>query len=179
MLSQNNTALVVVDVQGKLATLMYKQEKMHDALVKMIKGVRMLNLPVLWLEQLPEKLGRTTPEIADELEGVAPIAKTTFSGCGQQKFMDSLMATGKTCILLAGIETHICVYQTALDLMASGYEVEIVADATSSRSKHSKRLALDKLARKGVEMTNVEMALFELMKTAGSDVFRDVAKLVK
>ncbi|WOG25866.1 isochorismatase family protein [Endozoicomonas sp. 8E] len=179
MLSQNNTALVVVDVQGKLATLMYKQEKMHDALVKMIKGVRMLNMPVLWLEQLPEKLGRTTPEVADELEGVTPIAKATFSGCGHQTFMDSLMATGKTCILLSGIETHICVYQTALDLMASGYEVEIVADATSSRSKHSKRLALDKLARKGVEVTNVEMALFELMRTAESDVFRDLAKLVK
>lgn len=179
MLSQNNTALVIVDVQGKLATLMYKQEKMHDALVKMIKGAQMLELPVFWLEQLPEKLGRTTPEVADELEGVSPIAKASFSACGQQTFMGSLKASGKTQILLAGIEAHICVYQTALDLMASGYEVEVVVDATSSRSEHSKRLALDKLARMGAEMTNVEMSLFELMRTAKCDVFRDVAKLVK
>ncbi|KEQ12110.1 hydrolase [Endozoicomonas numazuensis] len=179
MLSRNNTALVVVDVQGKLASLMYKQERMHDALVRMVKGAQLLELPVFWLEQLPEKLGRTTPVLAEALKGAVPMAKASFSGCGQPDFMDSLKASGKTQVLLAGIEAHICVYQTALDLMERGYDVEVVVDATSSRSKHNKRLALDKLARKGVELTSVEMVLFELMKTAECDVFRDVAKLVK
>lgn len=99
MLSQDNTALVVVDVQGKLATLMYRQKNMHDGLVKMIKGARMLELSVFWLEQLPEKLGPTSPSVADELKGLTPVAKASFSGCGEQAFMDSLKAAGKT---------HIC-----------------------------------------------------------------------
>ncbi|WP_062269157.1 hydrolase [Endozoicomonas arenosclerae] len=179
MLDRKNTALVIVDVQGKLATLMYKQERMHNALVKMVRGARILGLPVFWLEQLPEKLGKTTPRLAEELKGIDPLAKSSFSGCGQSEFVSALKGSGCNQVLLAGIEAHICVYQTALDLTASGYEVEVIVDASSSRSKYDKRLALDKLARKGVELTSVEMALFELMTTAECEEFREIAKLVK
>ena len=179
MLSRDNAVLVVVDVQGKLSALMHKHEAMLKNIITVVKGARQLSLPVLWMEQLPDKLGPTTPLLAAELEGVKAMSKSTFSACGHQGFLDELGHSGREQVLLVGIETHICVYQTALDLQERGFEVEVVADATSSRAKRNKRLALDKLAQAGVGLTSVEMMLFELMRTAECEEFRSVTRLIK
>ncbi|WP_257284128.1 hydrolase [Endozoicomonas sp. SESOKO1] len=183
MLTIDRTVLVVVDIQGKLANLMHEHESLFGNIVTMVKGAKLLDIPILWLEQMPEKLGATIPELADELvdklSEVGPVRKSSFSACGEPAFMSALEQAGSRQVLLAGIETHICVYQTAMDLLAGGYEVEVLVDAVSSRTLQNKEVALDKMSALGADLTTVEMALFELMKSAEAPQFRDVAKLIR
>ena len=179
MLSKENTVLVVVDVQGKLATLMHEAEGLSKNLVAMVKGARELALPVLWVEQIPEKLGSTIPELVAEMKGLQPISKTSFSCYQNKEFVSALRAIRRHQVLVVGIEAHICVYQTARHLHEAGFDVEVVADAVSSRTLQNKEIALDKLTACGVDLTSVEMALFELMETAEAPEFRTVAGLIK
>ncbi len=179
MLRPDNTALIVVDVQGKLATLMHQKEELYRNLQILIQGARALELPILWLEQYPKGLGPTIPEVAELLTGLQPVAKTRFSGCGEPEFCEELRATGRRQLLLAGIETHICVYQTARDLLAQGYHVEVVADAVSSRTPQNRQIGLGKMRQHGAEVTSVEMVLFELLREAGTPAFKQIAPLVR
>jgi hypothetical protein len=179
MLHLESTALVLIDIQGKLATLMHQREQLYRNLQILVKGTQALELPILWLEQYPKGLGPTIPEVADLLEDGQPIAKTCFSGCGQEEFMEQLRNSGCRQLLLAGIETHICVYQTARDLLAQGHHVEIVADAVSSRTPENRQIGLERMARAGAEITSVEMALFELLRQAKGEQFKEIAGLVK
>jgi nicotinamidase-related amidase len=179
MLDRQQTVLVVVDVQGKLAQLMYKKQTLFNNLKSIIRGVRALDIPVLWAEQNPRGLGPTVAEIAAELEGMEPIAKLSFSCWQNETFVKALAAAGRKQVLIAGIEAHICVYQTAMDVSAAGYEVQIVTDAVSSRTPENKALALQKLQDVGVKMTSVEMALFELLKVAEGESFKRILGIVK
>jgi len=179
MLHPENTALVLIDIQGKLATLMQEREALYSNLQILIKGVKALELPILWLEQYPKGLGPTIPEVADLLKDEQPIAKTCFSGCGQEEFMEQLRDCSRKQLLIAGIETHICVYQTTRDLLAQHYHVEVVADAVSSRTPENRQIGLERMARAGAEITSVEMALFELLREAKGLPFKEIAALVK
>ena len=179
MLSLDNTVLVIVDVQGKLATLMHKKDALYKNLAAITAGAKELDLPVLWLEQIPHKLGPTITEVSEQLSGQTPISKSAFSGCGETEFIKALKDSGRKQVLVVGIEAHICVYQTAMDLHQDGFEVEVVADAVSSRTKQNKMIALDKLGKAGIGITSTEMALFELMKTADAPQFRTIARLIK
>ena len=179
MLSLENTVLVIVDVQGKLATLMHEKDALYKNLSTITAGVKELGLPVLWMEQIPHKLGPTISEVSEQLPGQAPISKSTFSGCGEPEFIKALEQTGRKQVLIVGIEAHICVYQTAMNLHKAGFEVEVVADAVSSRTKQNKTIALDKLGKAGIGITSTEMVLFELMKTADAPQFRTIARLIK
>ncbi len=181
MLTQAHTALVVVDIQGKLAGLVQETERLHKNVQTLIRGADILELPILWLEQLPEKLGATSPELDSLLRslGRKPIVKSSFSGGGSAEFMAKLQASACRQVLLVGIEAHICVYQTALDLRAAGYEVQVVVDAVASRLADNKQLALDKLSRQGVELSSVEMALFELLRLAEGSNFKQISQLLK
>ncbi len=179
MLSADQAALVLIDVQGKLASLMHEREALFDHLQRLIQGVRALDLPVLWLEQYPQGLGPTVPEVARLLSDLQPLAKTSFSAWGCAAFRDRLAATGRRQILLAGIEAHVCVYQTAVDLLAAGYSVEVVCDAVSSRTAANRQLGLERMRAAGALWTGVEMALFELLRTAEAPAFKTLARLVK
>jgi nicotinamidase-related amidase len=180
MLTINNTALLVIDVQGKLAQLMDQKEELFANLKKIIKGAQVLELPLIWTEQVPKKLGATTPEIAELLvDSAQPISKASFSCCGVQPFMAALEQLNRRQILVTGIETHICVYQTALDLLAQGYEVHLVVDAVSSRRAENKQIGLDRMNEAGATLTSTEMALFELLRVAEGDKFRQIARIVK
>ncbi|MRI34400.1 hydrolase [Endozoicomonas sp. OPT23] len=179
MLEVNNTVLTVVDVQGKLATLMAEREALYKNLVAMTAGAKTLGVPVIWVEQIPEKLGATIPEIAELLMEQQPVAKSSFSCCGSSDFNKALADTGRKQVLVVGIEAHICVYQTAMELAENGYDVQVVADAVASRLTANRDLALNKMTRNNIELTCTEMALFELMKTAEVDEFRTVSKLIR
>ena len=179
MLNRENTALVLIDIQGKLAELMHEREALYRNLQILTKGAQALKLPILWLEQYPKGLGPTIPQVAELLPDQQPLAKTCFSACGLDAFRDPLRATGRRQILLAGIESHICVYQTARDLLDAGYHVEVVADAVSSRTAENGTLGLARMAQAGAEITGVEMCLFELLQQAGSAEFKKIATLVK
>ena len=179
MINLKNCCLGVVDVQGKLAQLMYDNQTLFKNIEILIKAARALSIPVIWCQQVPEALGPTIPQIAELLSGDQPINKSSFSCCGDEQFIDRLNTLNRSNIILCGIETHVCIYQTALDLLAKGKHVTVVADAVSSRTLENKQLALNRMKLKGVDISSVEMTLFELIRTAKHPQFRDIAKLVK
>lgn len=179
MLEIDNAALIIIDVQGKLASIMYQKDELYQNLIKIIKGAQALELPIIWNEQIPDKLGPTIPEIANILQDMKPLAKTTFSCCGNSDFQTKLEKSGRKQVLMVGIETHVCVYQTAIDLLRAGYEVYLVADAVSSRTVENKVIGIQAIKDAGAKITSVEMALFEMLKVAQGDKFKQVIKIVK
>jgi nicotinamidase-related amidase len=180
MLTIENTVLLVIDVQGKLAQVMNNKESLFANLERIIKGANVLNLPIIWTEQVPDKLGATTPTIANLMTDVSqPISKSSFSCCGATPFMDQLAAGGRKQVLVTGIETHICVYQTSVDLLAKGYEVQLVTDAVSSRTAANRQLGIERIKEAGGTLTSTEMALFELLRVAEGPQFKEIAKIVK
>ena len=178
MLNPKNTALVIIDVQGKLARIMKNTDELFRNLAMLIKGARLLEVPIIWMEQLPDKLGSTVKEVSEHLKGMTPIAKDVFS-CGQnEEFNATLDEINPDNVVLAGIETHICVYQTTMDLLAKDYNVEVVADATSTRLEHNKEIGLEKIRRAGGQITSVETALFELQGKATGDHFKQLIDII-
>ena len=178
MLNTDSVALIVVDIQDALARVMHEKDRFVDNARRLVQGANALALPVVVTEQYPKGLGRTIPEIAELIEA-EPVEKTAFSCCGEEAFMAAVEALGRKQILLCGIETHVCVYQTARELVERGYEVEVVADAVSSRTIGNKLVGLDRIKDSGAKLTTVEMALFELLKAAGGDAFKQIVKIVK
>jgi nicotinamidase-related amidase len=179
MLDIRNCCLAVVDVQGKLAELMHGKDALFKNIQILIQSAKILDVPILWCQQVPDALGPTVPEVAQLLADIEPINKAVFSCCGADQFTAKLNESSRNQILLCGIEAHICVYQTAADLLAKGFEVNVVVDAVSSRTLDNKQIALNRLAAEGASVTSVEMALFELLRTAEHPKFRQIAKLVK
>lgn len=179
MLSDKNTALVVIDVQEKLSRVMYQKERLFENLRKLISGIKVLGIPVLLTEQNPEGLGRTIPEMAELLADVPPLPKFCFSCWGDERFTHRVEGLGHRSILLCGIETHVCVYQTAMDLLGAGYEVQVVADAVSSRTAANYTIGLERMKDEGVVITSTEMVLFELLKVARGLKFKEILKIVK
>lgn len=180
MLTTDNTTLLVIDMQGRLAQVMHNKEQLFANVERIIRGAKVLNLPIIWTEQVPEKLGATIQPIAELMQDVAqPIAKSSFSCCGETSFGPQLTATGRRQILMAGIETHVCVYQTALDLLDQGYHVELVTDAVSSRTEENRQLGIERIKEAGATLTSTEMALFELLRAAKGPQFKEISKIVK
>ncbi|MGE5297490.1 MAG: hydrolase [Solirubrobacterales bacterium] len=179
MLEIQNTCLVVIDVQGKLAQLMADKESLFKNIRILVQAAQILDIPILWCQQVPESLGPTIPEIAELLAGEEPINKACFSCCGEERFTAELNGLGKEQVLLCGIETHVCVYQTAMDLMEGGLDITIVADAVSSRTEQNRETALDRLSAEGANISSTEMVLFELIKTSQHPQFKQIARLVK
>jgi len=178
MLEPKQTALVVIDVQEKLYRLMHQKEALLDKLQRMIRGAKAIGLPVVWAEQYPEGMGPTLPELAELIDG-RPIPKKTFSLMAHPPLAEAFAATGADELLLVGIETHVCVYQTARDLLARGKKVEVVADCVSSRTASDRQLGLDRIAQEGGKLTSMEMALFELLGKAEGPAFKEVLQIVK
>jgi nicotinamidase-related amidase len=170
---------VVVDVQGKLAQLMHGKEVLFKNIQILIQAAKVLDIPILWCQQCPAALGPTVPEIAELLAGNEPINKSAFSCCGVETFSSRLNELGRDQILLCGIETHVCIYQTAVDLLRKGFCVDVAADAVSSRTLDNKQIAIRRMAAEGANVTSIEMALFELLRTAEHPQFRQIAKLIK
>jgi len=179
MLQIDQCCLLVVDVQGKLAQLMVDREKLYKNIAILIQVADNLGIPILWCQQSPHALGPTVEEIQKHLNGYTPINKVTFSCWQDPGFREKLETLEIRQILLCGIEAHICIYQTAKDLCFNGFQVEVVADAVSSRTQDSRTLALQRMTSLGIGAMNVEMALFELLKSADHPLFRSLSKLIK
>ena len=179
MFNTDQTVLLVIDVQGKLAQLMHEKEILFKNIQAMIKGANILEIPIVWTEQVPEKIGNTVPEIAQLLKDQQPIEKVSFSCFPNRRFKETLTALNRKQIVVVGIETHVCVYQTAADLIAEGYQVQVVCDAVSSRSLENKRIALERLQQLGAHLTCVEMILCELLKTTEDKRFKEILGLMK
>jgi nicotinamidase-related amidase len=178
-LSADNTVLVIVDIQGNLAQAMVDKDLLFENVQKLIRGMNVFNIPIVITEQIPEKLGATIPEIARLLSGVEKISKASFSCCKNEQFVNKLGVLKKRQVLISGIETHICVYQTAIDLLQAGYGVHCVADAVSSRTSLNREVGIRKICEAGAMLTSTETILFELLQTADDSRFKEIFKIVK
>lgn len=179
LLKPDCTVLVVVDVQGRLARLMHESGEMIRNQRILIEGCRILEIPVVWTEQVPEKLGPTVDELKEKLEGIPLCTKTSFSCYADPAFNQVIADAGRDQVILCGIETHVCVWQTAAHLKSAGFEVFVAADAVGSRNPHNKEIGLRRMSAEGIRLTNVEMALFELMVNAKHLRFREITALLK
>ena len=183
MLDRDRAVLVLIDVQVRLARAMSDEECLVADLRRMVRGAQVLGVPIVWVEQNPRGLGPTVPDLAELLEqdqpDAEPLVKMSFSCCGDEKFVAALAALERNQILLAGIETHVCVYQTAMSLLARGHEVQVVADAVSSRTADNREIGLGRMKDAGATLTSVETALFELLKVAEGDAFKQILQIVK
>ena len=179
LLIPDNTVLVAIDFQERLFPVMHDKERLLRQVVKLIQGAVVLDIPVILTEQYPKGLGPTLPEISALLPDVKPIEKSCFSCCDAESFNNSLKATNRKQVLICGIEAHICVYQTAVALNRAGYEVQVVADCVSSRDPENKTVSLFKMGTAGITPTTMETALFELLKVASGDKFKQISNIVK
>ena len=179
MLKTKDVTLLIVDIQGKLANLMHEKDLLFENVQKLVKGFQVLGIPILWAEQNPQGLGPTVPEIAGLLSNIQPISKMSFSCCENDRFMQALKSSNRKQVLISGIETHICVYQTAVNLVNLGYTVEVAVDAVSSRTLINKEIGLQKMKDNRVGLTSVETALFELLKVAEGETFKQILGIVK
>ena len=178
MLKADEAVVVVIDVQGKLSDLMVEKEMLFENVGKLVRGARALGVPMLLTEQYPEGLGPTRPELTELIEA-EPIAKRAFNCCGEPRFVSALEGLGRRQVVLCGMEAHVCVYQTARDLVGLVYEVEVVLDAVSSRTERNRRAGLLKAKDCGAGLTTVEMALFEMLGVAEGAAFKEIIGIVK
>jgi nicotinamidase-related amidase len=174
-LDRDKAALVVVDVQEGFRKAIPDFEHVAKATATLIAGADALGIPVVVTEQYPKGLGKTASEVSEHLpDGTQPVEKVVFSAAEAEGFDLS----DRDQALVCGIETHVCVNQTVLDLLDAGTEVQVAEDAVGSRTDENKRVGLHKMERAGAVLTSVETALFELLGRAGTDEFKTVQKLI-
>jgi nicotinamidase-related amidase len=177
LLARNDTALLVIDVQQRIDGVMADHTH-RPRLAVLVDGCRALGVPVIATEQYPKGLGATIDDLAARLPEAA-IVKETFSCAREPAARQAIQATGRRQVIVTGIEAHVCVLQTVLDLIGEGFEVHVPHDAVNSRRPSDKRWALHRMAAAGAVVTSTESALFELLERCGTDEFRAVSRLVK
>jgi len=179
LLDRKRAALAVIDVQEAFSKIIPDFDETASRIALMVEACNLLNLPIIATEQYPKGLGRTAHVIAEHFpEGAPPIEKLSFSACGAQEFDTRLRERHVEQVMLCGIEAHICVSQTAHDLLQNGYQVHLLSDAVSTRLARNREVAINKMARAGAIVSSVEMALFELCP-AGTPEFKQMQALVK
>jgi nicotinamidase-related amidase len=178
-LNAASTALLLIDFQERLFPAMHDKDKLLRNVVKLVQGAKVLEIPILLTEQYPKGLGPTVPEIKSLIPDIKPVEKVCFNCCDEDQFCSALDGLKRKQVLIAGIEAHICVYQTAISLVQSGYEAQVVGDCVASREPENKVTALSRMVGEGVSLTTMEMALFELLKEAKGDKFKQISNIVK
>lgn len=178
-LTRAKAGLVVVDVQERLLPAIFEKERVVQNTVRLIQGAGVLQVPLFATEQYRKGLGPTMPEVAAAIPGFAPMEKVAFSACGAAGFIPALKAKKVSEAILCGIEAHVCVSQTCLDLLDRGFRVFVVADAVSSRTPENYRFGLDRMRAAGAVIVSTEMVLFELLEEAGTAKFKQILTLIK
>ena len=179
MLSIENTLLLVVDIQVRLMPVIHDNEELEKKCGIFIKGCRLLDVPVLTMQQYTKGLGETMPSLKNALGEFEPVEKITFSCYGDSEFVEKLRESGKKNILVIGIEAHICVQQTVLDLLENGYNVYVIADCVGSRFETDKHYAEKRMRHAGAIITTTESVLFELLKRADHPKRKEISGLIK
>ena len=180
MIDASDGVLVIVDMQEAFRKAIPDHALITSRIAMAVRGFRILDVPVVVTEQYPKGLGRTVEELMLTLpDGFEPIEKSTFSALGEPAFADVLATAERKQIVLCGIETHVCVNQTAHDLLANGYEVHLLTDCVASRFEADKAAGLQKMIASGAVPSSVEMALFEAMRDSKHEKFREVQAQIK
>ncbi len=178
-LSKNHTAGVIIDVQEKLFPHMHHRESLEKNINILIEGLKILEIPLLVTEQYTKGLGFTIPSVQESIGNQSKIEKVAFSCCDSPDFMSHLQNMGKTHVVVAGIEAHVCVLQTVVDLLDNGFRVAVVTDCISSRKQTDQDIALRRIEQEGAMLSTYESVLFELCRYSGTDQFKSISKLVK
>lgn len=178
-INPQNSALLVIDFQERIYPAILEHEKLSRNVPILIEGLKAHELPVFVTEQYVRGLGPTVPEIAACLQGIDRIEKSAFSCCDEPRFSLALANSGKDYVIVCGIESHVCVLQTVIDLKAHGYHPVVVEDCVSSRKESDKKTALLRMQQEGVILTSYEAILFELLRYSGTETFKIISKLVK
>ena len=179
LLDVSRSLLLVVDIQERLLSAMEAGPRAVAAAAKLLQGAARLGVPVLVSEQYPKGIGATVPELAALAPSGSVHAKTTFSCAATASIADAVAASGRTQLVLCGIEAHVCVLQTALGFAARGLAVAVAWDATASRRESDRALAADRLRQAGIVLASAEMVLFEWLGRAGTPEFKDMLALIK
>ncbi len=179
MMNYDDTVLLIIDVQGKLASLVDESERVEKNIRKLIRACRILDVPVLYTEQYPKGLGHTVDGIRELLVDETAHEKITFSCCGSPDFMEHLRSLKRNDVMVAGIETHVCVYQTAIDLIEYGYTVHLITDAVSSRAPENREIGVHCIEKAGAWLKSTEMAIFELLRVAEGEKFKMISAIIK
>lgn len=179
LLVRDTTALLIIDIQEKILDVMINKERLIDNTIKLIKGFKILNLPIFYTEQYPKGLGATTHLLLKELEGLSPIQKTSFSCLSAGNLFQRLKDNNIKQVVVAGIESHVCIQQTVFDLLANGFQVDLCTDATSSRKENDLLTALERMKKNNAELTTVESVLFELLEDSKTDEFKLISSIIK
>jgi len=179
-ISEGRAALAVIDMQEAFRSVIPDFAEVASRISKAVEGARLLNVPIVVTEQYPQGLKRTAGEIIAALPTeLKVIEKTCFSSCGAEDFLSELLSRNIHQVLLCGIEAHICVMQTTLDLLERGFEVHLLIDCITSRKSENKIAALGRLTQAGAVQSTLEMALFEIMRGSDSPQFRQIQTLIR
>ncbi len=178
-LDTKQSVLLIIDVQEKLLPVMSEVSGLLMSITKLVQGMQILEIPIIVTEQYSRGLGATVSEIRKLIPDIEAVEKRSFSCCINEKFMSVLNQLNRKQVLVSGIETHVCVYQTCIDLLEEGFDVFLIVDAVSSRKQDDKDLAVRVLEKEGVQLRSVEMALFELIKTSQHKQFKELSTIIK
>lgn len=178
-ISLEDCIFVQVDVQERLFPFISNNEELEKNLITLVKGLQLLEVPMIINEQYKKGIGETIPSLRELTDTYPHFEKTTFSCCGQEEGLAAIKNSGKKIVILAGIETHVCVLQTALDLLEEGLQPVLVTDCVNSRKQKDKDMAIQRMIQAGVIPTTYESLLFELTLNAKHPSFKEVSKLVK
>ena len=176
---KNESILLIVDIQEKLAVTMKMRDVVINNCLHLIELAKMQNIPVIVTEQYPKGLGQTVREIREALTVYQPVEKFAFSCCGEPAFMNALKELKRKTVLLAGMETHVCILQTCVDLLEAGFNVHLVRDAVCSRTKENWKTGTEFMRDAGAIVTCTETVLFQLLKVAGTEDFKTISKRIK
>lgn len=179
LLDKTRSALLVVDVQERLAPAMAESERVVSRVRILLEAARRLGVPVLASEQYPKGLGRTIEPLAPLLEDATVIEKVAFSCAREPRFAEALSAARRSQVVVCGMETHVCVLQSAMDLKANGYEVHVAADAVGSRDPARRELGLARMRHAGCTIVDTEMVVFEWLGSAGGEHFKALSALIR
>ena len=179
ILKKETSALLIIDLQEKILPVIHNVEIVIENTIKLIKGFKTLNLPIYFTEQYPKGLGPTSSKILTELQGYNALQKMSFSCFGAEDLFNELRSRKLHQIVVSGVETHVCVQQTVLDLLANDFQVNVAADAVSSRREFDFQIALERMRTLGAEITTTESILFELLEVCGTPEFKEISRIVK
>ena len=178
-IKKEETVAVIIDVQEKLYPLISNNEKMTMNITRLIKGLKVLEIPMLITQQYTKGIGETITPIKEAIGEFSHIEKLSFSCCGDPIFLDALKKLGRKNVIITGIESHVCVLQTALDLIDMGYQPVLIEDCVSSRNLNDKKYALKRMKSAGAILSTYESILFELTVVSGTEQFKAISRIVK
>jgi len=179
MLDKEDAVLLIVDIQERLAVVMKEKDRVVRNTQHLIELAKMITVPIVVTEQYPKGLGKTVPELQAALPYYRPVEKISFDCCGQPTFLEELKDHHKGTVILAGMETHICVLQTCIGLLKGGLKVHVVQDAICSRTDENWKAGIEFMRNAGAVVTCTETVLFQLLKVAGTEEFKKISQRIK